>query len=150
MAWSASTGAFLVWGSTIDTNFEDGGGHVAQANIVDAKYIFLDVVGFTRGRHVEAQASIVEKLNEIVRHVLDVSLKVPENDCILIPTGGGICIVLLGRDAPYDAHVQVAFGILARLDAHNENTADEMLRFEVRVGLNENRDNEITDINGHR
>ena len=44
---------------------------MAEANIVDAKYIFLDVVGFTRGRHVEAQAAIVDKLNQIVRHVLD-------------------------------------------------------------------------------
>lgn len=123
---------------------------MAQATIVDAKYIFLDIVGFTRGRHVEAQAAIVEKLNEIVSTVLDQDFKITRENRILIPTGDGMCIVLLDRDAPYDIHVQVALSLLARLRPHNDETQDEMMRFEIRIGVNANEDNMVTDINGNR
>ncbi len=123
---------------------------MAQATIVDAKYIFLDIVGFTRGRHVEAQAAIVEKLNEIVSTVLNQDFKIAVEDRILIPTGDGMCIVLLDRDAPYDVHVEVALRLLAHLHPYNDETEDEMMRFEVRIGINANEDNMVTDINGNR
>jgi class 3 adenylate cyclase len=122
---------------------------MTEARIIEAKYVFLDIVGFTRDRHVEAQAACVEKLNKIVRIALDSVVDVAPEDRILLPTGDGMCIVLLGRDAPYDIHVQVALAILANLDANNDQTEDEMLRFKVRIGINANEDNLITDINGN-
>ncbi len=123
---------------------------MADVKIVDAKYVFLDIVGFTRDRDVEAQADCVEKLNTVVKLGLDKVVKVAEEDRILLPTGDGMCIVLLGRDAPFDLHMQVALAILANLEASNQGTQEEMLKFEVRIGINENADNLITDINGRR
>lgn len=123
---------------------------VADAQIVDAKYVFLDIVGFTRDRDVEAQAECVEKLNTVVKLALDEVVKVAEDDCILLHTGDGMCIVLLGSGSPFDLHMQVALAILANLEANNQGTEEEMLRFEVRIGINENADNLITDINGRQ
>ncbi len=37
-----------------------------------AKYIFLDVVGFTSGRSVEAQTEIVRAINRIVSEAISV------------------------------------------------------------------------------
>ncbi len=122
---------------------------MADARIVEAKYVFLDIEGFTRGRHVEAQAACVEKLNTIVSIALDHIVEVSPEDRILLPTGDGMCIVLLGREAAYDLHMQVALAILANLAANNAQTEDEMLRFDVRIGINANEDNLITDINGN-
>lgn len=122
---------------------------MTEAKIVDAKYIFLDIVGFTRGRHVEAQAACVEKLNKIVSIVLDNVIEVATEDRILLPTGDGMCIVLLSREASYDLHVHVALAILANLRSNNDLTEDEMMSFEVRIGINANEDNLIMDINGN-
>ncbi len=46
---------------------------------VDAKYVFLDIVGFTRNRSVEAQSDIVGYLNGIVNDSL-ASSQIPESD----------------------------------------------------------------------
>lgn len=121
-----------------------------DAHIVEAKYVFLDIVGFTRGRHVEAQAAIVEKLNEVVSNVLDKVFEIAARNRILLPTGDGMCIVLLDRDAPFDIHVQIALALLANLHIYNGKTKDEMMRFDLRIGVNANEDNLIQDINGER
>ncbi len=116
---------------------------------VDAKYVFLDIVGFTRNRSVEAQSDIVGYLNGIVKDSLAAS-QIPEGDRILLPTGDGICIAITSRRLSYDIHVQLALAILKRLHAHNADTENEMRRFEVRIGINANTDNLVTDINGSR
>lgn len=122
----------------------------AEAVTVDAKYVFADVVGFTRGRSVEAQSDIVGYLNGVVRHAL-LGNGVPEGKCILLPTGDGLCVALLPYEgSPYDVHVRVALSLLRGAHEHNEDTKDEMRRFEVRIGLNANTDNLVTDINGNR
>jgi hypothetical protein len=51
---------------------------------------------------------------------------------------------------PYDIQMQFALGVLKRLEEYNSRTTEEELRFEVRVGINTNRDNIIIDINGNR
>lgn len=123
---------------------------MADAHIVEAKYVFLDIVGFTRDRDVEAQAECVAILNTLVKQALDEVAKLSDDDHLLLPTGDGMCIALLGRDVPFDLHMRVALGILAKIHALRASTGEEMHKFEVRIGINENADNLITDINGRR
>jgi class 3 adenylate cyclase len=119
-----------------------------EADTTPAKYVFLDVVGFTNRRSVEAQADIVGILNSIVSSCLT-KHGIPDNERILLPTGDGICIALLNIENPYDIHIQLALSILEILDGHNTTSdVDDMRRFEVRIGISANTDNLVTDING--
>jgi len=113
------------------------------------KYVFLDVVGFTFNRSVEAQTDIVGSLNSVVTQSLDrIGIK-PENR-ILLPTGDGLCLALLDQTLRFDTHLLLALEILHLLHDYNQSTSDEMRRFWVRIGINENVDNVVTDINGNR
>ncbi len=116
---------------------------------VVAKYVFLDIVGFSEGRTVEAQTDIIGVLNDIVRKALH-DLKIVEKSRILLPTGDGLCIALLDITDPYDMHVQVALKILELLHAYDLKQEDVMRKFSIRIGVNENTDNLVTDVNGNR
>jgi class 3 adenylate cyclase len=111
------------------------------------KYIFLDVVQFSN-RSAEAQTEIVSRLNEIVRKSLDAAHIKYDNDTILIPTGDGVCVGLVGSDLSYDVHIRVALDILLLLDSTNQTTQNETRRFQIRIGINQNTDILFTDING--
>lgn len=113
---------------------------------IPAKYIYLDVVGFTRGRSVEAQARVVEVLNSIVYD----SIKKNEfsfNNLLFMPTGDGMCIALLRVDEPFDIHMLIALSIINRIHGYNTTFADEKAEFKVRVGINSNIDIGVIDIN---
>jgi class 3 adenylate cyclase len=112
------------------------------------QYVFLDVVGFTRGRSVEAQSEIVAALNTIVSTSIQVRA-VPKEATILIPTGDGMAVAIINQPSA-DLHLQVALQILAAVSTHNGSKTDPMRQFEVRIGINENIDNLVTDINGQR
>lgn len=116
-------------------------------DITTAKYIFLDVVGFTHNRSVEAQADIVCALNDIVRESV-AAHGISTRSVIYIPTGDGICVALLNVERPFDIHMQIALGIIERIQKHADTTENEMRRFQVRVGINANTDNLVTDVNG--
>jgi class 3 adenylate cyclase len=116
-----------------------------RARTVPAKYIFLDIVGFTHNRSVEAQSEIVGVLNSIIKTSVK---KIPKESLILLPTGDGVCIVFLNVDDPYDIHLQVALDILKSVADHTEKTLDSMRQFEVRVGVNANVDNLVIGVNG--
>ncbi len=120
-----------------------------DAQRVSAKYVFLDVVNYSTGRSVEAQTDIISTLNDLVRVSL-MGFILIEEQRVYLPTGDGICIGLLGVESPYDVHIQLALEILRRLHAYNQDTADEMRRFQIRIGVNANVDNLVTDINGKR
>lgn len=120
---------------------------MAEAQTAFVKYVFLDVVGFTKERSVEAQAEVVAKLNQIVIDSLT-SFKIDEDKRILIPTGDGMCIALVELTRPFDAHLLLGLEILSLIQKHNASTQDKMRQFEIRIGLNENVDNLITDVNG--
>lgn len=117
------------------------------SDTVSAKYVFLDVVGFTHTRSVEAQAEIVRMLNGIVKGSVS-KFRIPTNQVRYIPTGDGICIALLNVDTPLDVHVQIALEILRLIKEHNDMTVEPSRRFQVRIGINANVDNLIEDING--
>lgn len=110
------------------------------------KYIFLDIVGFTRKRSVETQAELVRQLNRQVKFAL--LEKLPGKDTIFIPTGDGMAIALINNPT-VDAHLQIALCIVKHIRQYNR-TSGRRLSFEVRIGLNENVDNIVLDINGRR
>jgi class 3 adenylate cyclase len=111
------------------------------------KYIYLDVVGFTYNRTVEAQSDIISALNGIVKQAISEGL--PSEQVIYIPIGDGICIAILAN-IKYDGHVQIAEDIIRRIVSIHNTKVAATRRFEVRIGINENVDNVITDINGNR
>ena len=113
------------------------------------KYIFLDVVQFTHQRNVEAQSDIVRALNNIVLESVEKN-SIDKETLIYIPTGDGICIALKNTEGryPFDIHMLLALDILSSLDTYNSKQPDEMRKFQIRIGLNANEDNLVTDING--
>src|SRR5438105_3348974 len=94
-----------------------------------AKYVFMDVVRFSN-RSAEAQSEIVEDLNDIVRHALTAKKLNYDEDCILIPTGDGLCIALISPGMAYDIHVQIALAVLQLIQTHNDRTENESRCFQ--------------------
>jgi hypothetical protein len=120
-----------------------------DASTILARYVFVDIVGFTRERSVEAQADLVATLNGLIRSGLE-RLQDIDPRSILLPTGDGVCVALLGGDLPYDLHLKFAVGLLADLYHYNARQPDVMRRFALRIGVNQNIDNLVTDVNGNR
>jgi len=114
-----------------------------------AKHVFLDIVGYSHNRSIEVQSYIIHILNTCVLASIE-SLEIDADHLILIPTGDGICISLLDVSASPDIHIELSLMILKFLKAYNEKQQNEMRKFEVRIGVNENVDNLITDINGKK
>ncbi len=114
------------------------------------RYVFLDIVGFTKGRSVEAQSDLVAALNRIVRKALD-ALSIQDDQLILLPTGDGICVAIIAdRGDPYDLHLRTSLEILKETKEYNSGVTDAARRFAIRIGLNENVDNIVVDINGRQ
>ncbi len=120
-----------------------------EVRTVLAKHIFFDVVGFTRDRSVEAQSEIIACLNSIVLQAVE-SLNIAQENRIFLPTGDGICITLLEVTEPFDISILLAKAILQRVYQHNNDVADEQRKFHIRVGINENVDNLVKDVNESR
>jgi class 3 adenylate cyclase len=122
---------------------------------LECRYVFVDIVGFST-RTVEAQASIVQSLNRIVLSAVKrIDLDIDEaNDVICIPTGDGLCIAItaskLGIDAMLDIHLRLSCVLLSLIGHYNREQKDDERRFNVRIGLNENIDILIRDINGRK
>lgn len=120
-----------------------------EAHTIPAKHIFLDVVGFTHNRSVEAQSDIVHYLNAIVQS--SVSAHVQADDKVIyLPTGDGLCICLLNVETPYDVHILIAKDIVSGIYNHNNSINSDMRKFHVRIGINQNIDNLVTDVNGNQ
>ncbi|HPC03418.1 MAG TPA: adenylate/guanylate cyclase domain-containing protein [Syntrophales bacterium] len=114
------------------------------------KYIYLDIVGFTKNRSVEAQSDLIIKLNSIIRRTIE-EFGIGKEERIFIPTGDGICIALLVEpSAPYDIHLKIALSVLQLIQDHNESMPEKKRQFQVRIGINQNVDNLVTDINDNR
>ena len=85
-------------------------------------------------------------MNKIVNDTIS-HYSIPKEQLIVLPTGDGLCIALIEfRD--YDIHLLLGLGILERLQLYNLECTDEKRRFSVRIGINSNVDNLITDFNG--
>jgi class 3 adenylate cyclase len=112
------------------------------------QYVFLDVVGFTRNGSVEAQSEVVATLNDVVIRALQ-TVDIPAERVVLLPTGDGMALTMI-EVSGFDAHLQLALCILRVIAGHNSGAADAMRRVEVRIGINENVDSVLPDINGRR
>ena len=123
---------------------------MADCRTVEAKYVFLDIVGYTYNRSIEAQVHVIDALNAIVKKHIDA---LPVQQYILLPTGDGMCIGIIGAKE-FDTHIQLASSILddVYLDSLGINESLGIIQtqhqFELRIGVNQNVDNLVTDING--
>ena len=74
-----------------------------------------------------------------------------DENLVLLPQGDGMCIGLVNiEDSKYDLNLNLALKVLEHLSEHNKHEDDEKRQFKIRIGLNENKDNLIIDINGNR
>ena len=112
---------------------------------VDAKYLYLDVISFTKDRTIEAQSEIIRTFNKITK--VGVQNTYGWQRPIYLPTGDGLCIAFVQDSDSFDVHLRTALVILERLATYNAKQTDPMRQFELRIGLNENRDNLLRDIN---
>ena len=120
---------------------------VHEAQTIEAKHIFIDIVKYTHGRCVEAQSDLIEILNTIVKESVKELGIDDSKDIIYSSTGDGMCITLKNVIDPYDIHMQIALLLLEKKAEHNKKETRKMRIFDIRIGINENTDNLITDIN---
>lgn len=120
-----------------------------EPQTIEAKHIFLDIVSYTYNRSVEAQSDLIYILNSIVKETIE-EKELKNDQYIFIPTGDGMCISIINVNSPYDIHIQIALSILEKLYKHNKGEQDEMRQFELRIGINENTDNLVIDINNNK
>lgn len=120
-----------------------------EIKTVEAKHIFIDIVNYTYKRSVEAQSYIISALNDIVHESIEI-FKVKKENVIFIPTGDGMCISLLNILDPYDIHLNLGLELLKNILSYNTSQKDRMRKFSIRIGINENTDNLIIDINGKK
>jgi hypothetical protein len=113
-----------------------------------AKHIFLDIVKYSYQRTIEAQSDIIESLNRIVKIAVIENMR-DNGKTIYLPTGDGICISIVNQIDPYDLHIRIALTILKELSIYNSSQIDEKRKYSIRIGINENYDNVITDINNN-
>jgi len=128
---------------------EPRGSEGRAAETARVKYLFMDIVGFTIGRTVEAQTDIVAALNRIAREAIETQ-GIPLETTVVLPTGDGLCIGVVEFATPFDVHLLLALDIQARVERYNAATLDKPRQFSVRIGLNENVDNLVLDFNGKR
>lgn len=119
-----------------------------MADTARVQYVFFDIVRFTEGRTVEAQSDVMHALNQIVKSAIQ-SVPKTYQEQLFLPTGDGMAVAIFNSTAA-DAHLQIALELLKLTAEHNEKTRDAMRRFDIRIGINENMDNVIIDINGAR
>lgn len=109
------------------------------------RYLYLDVVNFT-SRAIEDQAHIVQGLSKIVSSVVTKIL--PDKWVIFIPVGDGICIAVCDQGIKYDDPIKLACELIRYINAVYNPGVDRAKQFIVRIGINQNIDNTILDING--
>jgi len=112
----------------------------------NCKHVFLDIVGYSKDRTVEAQTDIIAILNNVVKNELDKYKRLIK---VILPTGDGMCISFI-NNMQYDIGLVFALGLLDALKNRNDDSSNDMRRFNVRIGINENTDNIIVDINNRK
>jgi class 3 adenylate cyclase len=108
------------------------------------RYVAFDVVGYSQ-RSAERMAAIVAAINELVPAVLREE-KLTDDEWLFSTAGDAVFIALASGD-DFDLHVRIALRLLRDVKARNE-TVEENDRFEVRIGIYQNTDNVVLDLNG--
>ncbi|MEB3271443.1 MAG: hypothetical protein VKJ44_07330 [Synechococcus sp.] len=120
---------------------------IQAGQIALVRYIYIDIVHFSVGRSIEAQTWIMQSLNRIVRLAM-ASVEVDAGKVLCLPTGDGVCVCLIDLADPFDLDIRIALSVLEQLYGLSLVQASAERRFAVRIGLNENQDNLVTDIGG--
>lgn len=110
------------------------------------QYIYVDVVKFTQKRTIEAQASVISSMNSIVKSAIEANRHL-HDEYILLPTGDGLAICIVAPEN-YDIGIKLSLQILHDLNVYNLANPDSNRSFQIRIGINQNVDNIITDIYG--
>jgi class 3 adenylate cyclase len=105
------------------------------------RYVFFDVVGFTRISPVDDQMDVIQAFNHVVRNVIRAVVR-DEGLVRYLPTGDGMCIALKPGGA-VDLHLKLAEALL--LLAHCDATLRDV---QLTVGVGEGADFSFADING--
>jgi class 3 adenylate cyclase len=108
-------------------------------------YIFLDVVSFST-RSNNAQSAIIKTLNKLVKQAVN---QFEIEEALYLPTGDGLCICLLKLEK-VQVCMELACMILELISEKRKTEKEDSRKFEVRVGINENVDHLVEDINGNR
>ena len=108
-------------------------------------YVTVDVVGFSRDRTVPAQVEIVQRLNAIVGEAVE-SCGLTA-DVHYRPSGDEICICITLAN-PTNEDLRLAMKILELTHERAASEPSAELRFALRIGINQNTDNVVKDING--
>jgi len=110
------------------------------------KYTYVDIVGYTTNS-VQRQKKIIARLIEIVKQA--VKKNRAQRKVRYIQVGDGI-IVAIGQGLKVDIHLRIAIDILQLLKKKSGLPRDTKDTVEVRIGVNQNEDQEISDINKKR
>jgi class 3 adenylate cyclase len=106
------------------------------------RYVFFDVVGFTRISPVDDQMDVIRAFNNVVRNII--LRLVPDASLVrCLPTGDGMCIALK-EGVAVDLHLKLAETLLVL--AHCDPTLRDV---QLTIGVGEGPDFSFTDINGH-
>ena len=111
------------------------------------RYVYFDVVEFSKARSIEAQTEILISLNQIVSQSV-AGIVALSDQTLFLPTGDGVCVCLVNLIHPLDLDIRIALDVLDQLHALRQSSIDLTRKYEVRVGLNENQDNLILDVRG--
>jgi class 3 adenylate cyclase len=111
------------------------------------RYVYIDIVHFSVGRTIEAQTWMMHALNRAVRLAI-ASMEVDADQVLFLPTGDGVCVCLIDLADPFDLDIRIALSVLEQLYGLSLVQTSAERRFAVRIGLNENQDNLVTDIGG--
>jgi len=120
---------------------------VGVDRIAMVRYVYIDIVHFSVGRTIEAQTWIIQSLSRIVRLAI-ASMDVDAGQVLCLPTGDGVCVCLIDLADPFDLDIRIALSVLEQLYGLSLVQTSAERRFAVRIGLNENQDNLVTDIGG--
>lgn len=105
------------------------------------RYVFFDVVGFTRISPVNDQMDVIEAFNSLVRDII--TRLVRDTELVrCLPTGDGMCIALK-EGLAFDLHFRFAETLLVL--AHCDPTLRDV---QLTIGVGEGPDFSFTDING--
>jgi hypothetical protein len=88
----------------------------SEAKEVQARYICLDIEGYTKGREVRDQLKIRAVLDDIVRECVGQEpVLADKRKRMYLPTGDGMCIALLDIPSPTDPiHLRLVLRVLKR------------------------------------
>lgn len=121
---------------------------MSNDNIQLIQYVYMDIVSFTKNRTVETQALLIENLNVIVKAVVS-QMQLVQSGYLFLPTGDGLAVAII-QPKHFDVGVMFGLAMIESIGEYNNQQTEEAKKFQVRIGVNQNIDNIIFDINDNK